>query len=39
VALTSAPPEPVFMSPGERADSLALMVEELQMMYLERTGG
>ena len=30
---------PAFMTPGKRADSLALMVEELQLMYLERTGG
>ncbi|MEC7982408.1 MAG: hypothetical protein VX200_03595 [Pseudomonadota bacterium] len=30
---------PAFMTPGQRADSLALMVEELQLMYLERTGG
>ena len=30
---------PDFMSPAQRADSLALMVEELQLMYLERTGG
>ena len=30
---------PTFMSPSQRADSLALMVEELQLMYLERTGG
>ena len=30
---------PAFMSPGQRADSLAMMVEELQLMYLERTGG
>lgn len=30
---------PAFMSPGQRVDSLALMVEELQMMYLERSGG
>ena len=41
-AVTSAPAAaeaPAFMSPGQRADSLALMVEELQLMYLERTGG
>ena len=40
-AVTSAPAaeSPAFMSPGQRADSLALMVEELQLMYLERTGG
>jgi len=30
---------PVFMSPRQRADSLDLMVEELQLIYLERTGG
>ena len=30
---------PAFMTPSQRADSLALMVEELQLMYLERTGG
>ncbi len=35
----AAPEAPAFMSPGQRADSLALMVEELQLMYLERTGG
>jgi hypothetical protein len=39
----TAPPfpqeSPAFMSPSQRADSLALMVEELQLMYLERTGG
>ena len=41
-AVKSAPAaaeSPAFMSPGQRADSLALMVEELQLMYLERTGG
>ena len=41
-AMTSAPvapASPTFMSPAQRADSLALMVEELQLMYLERTGG
>lgn len=41
-AMTSAPvapASPAFMSPAQRADSLALMVEELQLMYLERTGG
>ena len=41
-AVTSAPAaaeSPAFMSPGQRADSLAMMVEELQLMYLERTGG
>ena len=30
---------PVFMSPRQRADSLDLMVEELQLIYLERAGG
>ena len=30
---------PAFMTPGQRVDSLALMVEELQLMYLERSGG
>ncbi len=34
-----APASPAFMSPAQRADSLAMMVEELQLMYLERTGG
>lgn len=41
-AVTSAPAtaeSPAFMSPGQRADSLAMMVEELQLIYLERTGG
>jgi hypothetical protein len=41
-AVTSAPAaaeSTAFMSPGQRADSLAMMVEELQLMYLERTGG
>jgi hypothetical protein len=41
-AVSSAPTvaeSPPFMSPGQRADSLAMMVEELQLMYLERTGG
>lgn len=41
-AVSSAPTVaelPPFMSPGQRADSLAMMVEELQLMYLERTGG
>ena len=41
-AVTAAPSpqeSPAFMSPSQRADSLALMVEELQLMYLERTGG
>ena len=37
--LATAPAAPTYMSPGQRADSLALMVEELQLMYLERTGG
>ena len=35
----AVPEAPEYMSPGQRADSLALMVEELQLMYLERTGG
>ena len=41
-AVTAAPSpseSPAFMSPSQRADSLALMVDELQLMYLERTGG
>jgi len=41
-AMTSAPvvpASPAFMSPAQRADSLALMVEELQLMYMERAGG
>ena len=41
-AVTSAPAaaeSPAFMSPGQRANSLAMMVEELQLIYLERTGG
>ena len=41
-AVTSAPvvqASPAFMSSAQRADSLAMMVEELQLMYLERTGG
>ncbi len=38
-AATSPQESPAFMSPSQRADSLALMVEELQLMYLERTGG
>ncbi|MBU74774.1 MAG: hypothetical protein CMM73_03600 [Rhodospirillaceae bacterium] len=38
-AAPTAPESPAFMSPGQRADSLAMMVEELQLMYLERTGG
>ena len=41
-AVTSAPvvqTSPAFMSSAQRADSLAMMVEELQLMYLERTGG
>jgi hypothetical protein len=37
--VVAAPATPAYMSPGQRADSLALMVEELQLMYLERTGG
>lgn len=37
--IVAAPAAPAYMSPGQRADSLALMVEELQLMYLERTGG
>ena len=40
--VTSAPvvqASPTFMSSAQRADSLAIMVEELQLMYLERTGG
>ena len=40
--VTSAPvvqASPAFMSSAQRADSLAIMVEELQLMYLERTGG
>ena len=40
--VTSAPvvqTSPAFMSSAQRADSLAIMVEELQLMYLERTGG
>jgi hypothetical protein len=37
--IVAAPETPAYMSPGQRADSLALMVEELQLMYLERTGG
>lgn len=38
-SLPAAQIAPVFMSPRQRADSLDLMVEELQLMYLERTGG
>lgn len=38
-SLPAAQTAPVFMSPRQRADSLDLMVEELQLMYLERTGG
>ena len=37
--LPAADAAPVFMSPRQRADSLDLMVEELQLIYLERTGG
>ena len=37
--ISPAADTPAFMTPGQRADSLALMVEELQLMYLERTGG
>lgn len=39
VSLPAAQTAPVFMSPRQRANSLDLMVEELQLMYLERTGG
>ena len=38
-SLPAAETAPVFMSPRQRADSLNLMVEELQLMYLERAGG
>lgn len=37
--LPAADAAPAFMSPRQRADSLDLMVEELQLIYLERTGG
>jgi len=37
--MSPPPAPPAFMTPGQRVDSLALMVEELQLMYLERSGG